>query len=125
MLKIKQDPFFFLTLNVQTFAPLMETRIIIHGANLGGLLGFSCAVLRVSPVRVGCSSHPGCRGVRLDLHQATHDGFCGLKDFDVGEVPVVVAEMEPVEVMLCSSTINQVGWICWALGLAGEETESS
>ena len=40
-------------------------------------------------------------------------------------VPVAVAEPEPVEVMLHLSTINSVGWICWALGLAGEETESS
>ena len=74
---------------------MMKTGVIKHGADLGGQLGFSCADLQVSPVRVGYSSCPGHTGVRLDLHQATHDGFCWLKIACVGEVPVVVAEPEP------------------------------
>ena len=52
-------------------------------------------------------------------------GFIGQKIACMGEVPVVVADPELVGVMLYSSTINQVGWIHWALGLAGGDTESS
>ena len=52
-------------------------------------------------------------------------GSFGQKTACKGEVPVAVAEPEPVEVMSHFSTINQVGQICWVLGLAGEETESS
>ena len=98
----------------------METRVVNHAADLGTLLGYSCADLQGNPIHVGCSSHPGQKGVRLDLHQATDDGFHWPDDGVHGEM-----EPEPVEVMLHSSTINQVGHICWALGLAGNETESS
>ena len=49
----------------------------------------------------------------------------GQKIACMGEVPVAVAESEPVEAMLHSSTINWVGWIHWVLGLAGGETEFS
>ena len=125
MLKTKQVSFFFGKLDVQTLALLMETRVIEYGADLGGILGFSCADLQVSPIRVGCSSDPGCKGIRLDLHKATHDGFHWLKDGVVWEVPMVVAELQPVELMLCSSTFNWVSQICWVLGPAGGETESS
>ena len=38
MLKTKQVSFFFWHLDIQTFAPLMETRVFKHGADLGGLL---------------------------------------------------------------------------------------
>ena len=58
----------------------METRVVNHGADLGTLLGFSCADLQGILIHVGCSSHPGQKGVRLDLHQATHDGFHWPKD---------------------------------------------
>ena len=51
-------------------------------------------------------------------------GFIGRKMVCMGEVPVAVVETEPVEDMLSSSTINWVGHICWACGLAGGETES-
>ena len=69
-----------MTTYVQTFAPLMETGVIKHGADLGGLLGVSCADLQVGPVQVGYSFHPGCIGVRLDLHQAAHGWFLWPKD---------------------------------------------
>ena len=52
-------------------------------------------------------------------------GFVGQNIAHVGEVPLTVAEPEPVEVMLQFSTINQISWICWALGLSGGETDSS
>ena len=58
----------------------METRVVEHGMDLGGLLGFSCTDLQVNPISVGWSSHPGSKGVRLDLHQATYDGFCWPED---------------------------------------------
>ena len=52
-------------------------------------------------------------------------GFIDQKMVQMGEVPAAVADPEPVEVMLCSSTSNWVGHVCWALGLAGDMTESS
>ena len=52
-------------------------------------------------------------------------GFIGQEIACMGEVPVAVAELEPVEVMLHSSTINWVSQICWALEFAGKETDSS
>ena len=52
-------------------------------------------------------------------------GFIGQKIVHVGEVPVAVAEPEPVAVMLHSSAINWVGQIPWILGLAHGEAESS
>ena len=58
-------------------------------------------------------------GVRLDMHQTTHDGFLWLKDSVCGVEP------EPVEVMLHSSTINWVSQIHWSLGPAHGKTESS
>ena len=45
--------------------------------DFGGLLGFSCADLQVGP---GWFSCPGHKDVKLDLHQATHDGFCWPED---------------------------------------------
>ena len=92
--------------------------------DLGGLQGFSCADHHVSPIRVGCSC-PGCKGVRLDLHQATHDGFCWPEYGACGGGACGGGGAGAVMVMLCSSTINQVGHICWALGPVGVETESS
>ena len=49
-------------------------------------------------------------------------GFIAQKMECMGEVPEAGAELEPVEVMLHSSTINQVHHICWVLGCAGGET---
>ena len=103
----------------------METGVIKHGVDLGGLLGFSCPGLQVSLVQAGYSSPPGCIGVRLDQHQVAHDRFHWQNYSTHGEVHVAVAELQPVEAMSCSSAINWVGQICWALRLAGEKTESS
>ena len=58
----------------------MEAGVVKHGTDLGGLLGFSCADLQVGPISTVWSSCGGCKGVRLDLHQATHDGFCWMED---------------------------------------------
>ena len=58
----------------------MESGVIKHETDFGGLLGFSCADLQVGPIGFGWSSHPGCKCVGLDLHQATHDGFCMMED---------------------------------------------
>ena len=52
-------------------------------------------------------------------------GLVGQKIECMGEAPVAVPELEPVEVVLGSSTINWVSQIHWVLGLAGGETESS
>ena len=66
----------------------METGVIKHGEDLGGLLGFSCAELQGGAIQVGCSSHPGHKGVILDLHKATHDGFCWTKSGPCGGGPL-------------------------------------
>ena len=52
-------------------------------------------------------------------------GFVGWKMVCMGEVPVAVVELEAVEDMLCSSTINWVSHIYWVLWPAGMGTESS
>ena len=92
--------------------------------DLGGLLGFSCADLQVGPLSIGWSSCPRQKGVRLDLHQPPMIGFGGWKMVHMGEVLVVVAEPEQVEVMLCSSTITgsvisvgHWGLLVWGLSL--------
>ena len=117
MLKIKQVPFFFENLTSKPF--------VKHAADLGGLLEVSCTDLQVSPVQVGDSSCPGHMGIRLNLNQATHDGFLWPKGSVCGEVPVVVAEAGPIEIILNSSTIKWVGQIHWLWGIAGGKTESS
>ena len=128
-LETKQVSFFFCKLGVQSLDLLTEAGVIKHGTDLGGLLGFSCADLQVSPISIG---GPPVQATKV-LHEATHDGFCWMEDGMHGggggpanflvmtmmahllrssSVSMVVAEPEPVEVILHSSTINQAGHIC-------------
>ena len=92
-LETRQVYFLFHKLGVQTLAWLMEARVIKHGMDLRGLVGVGCADQQVSPVSIRWSSYPGCKGVRLDLHYATHDGFVGWKTVCLGEVLVVEPEL--------------------------------
>ena len=103
----------------------METGVVEHGMDLGGLLGFSCADLQVSPIGVRCSSHPGHKGVRLDLHQATPDGFRQPENHahGGGVCGSGIAGASRGQFALLNNQLG--GSICWVLGPAGVETEPS
>ena len=82
-------------------------------------MGFSCADLQVGPISIGCSSLTGQKDVRLDLHQATHDGFCWSEDGACGGVACGSsrAGASGGHVALLN---NQLGWLyllgagaCW------------
>ena len=79
----------------------------------------SAVLLQVGLFGSEWSSHPSCECIRLLIcTRPPMMGFVGWKMVCMGEVLVAVAEPEPVEVILCSSTINWVGHICWVLGSA-------
>ena len=56
----------------------METGVVEHGADLGGLLQVSCTSGQSSLSWVFLPPRP--HGVRLDLNKVTHDGFPQPKD---------------------------------------------
>ena len=87
--------------------------------DLGGLLGLSCADLQVSPISIGWSSCPGCKGVRLDLYQVSHDGFTWTEDGVHGGGASGSGRARASGGHFVFLNNQQVGCICWALGPAG------
>ena len=111
-----------LFLDIQTFAPFTKTSM---GWIWEDSWGSAVLIFRSVQSKLGIPPVQATQVSDMICTRPPMMGFIGQKIAHVGEVPVALAELEPVEVMSHSSTINWVGWTHWVLGLAGEETESS